>query len=86
MAPQRGPLYFFNSLLVPRVAIIPGDGIGVEVVREARRLLEELNAAENLGLELVDWNRGAERYLREGVTITDEEFAALEEIQPQRTT
>ncbi len=60
---------------MPRVALIPGDGIGVEVVREARRLLEALNAPEGLGLELVDWDLGAERYLREGVTITDEEFA-----------
>jgi len=65
--------------LIRRVALIPGDGIGVEVVREARRLLEALNASESLGLELVDWDLGAERYLREGITITDEEFAALEE-------
>ena len=64
---------------MPRVALIPGDGIGVEVVREARRLLEALNAPEGLGLELVDCDLGAERYLREGVTITDEEFAALAE-------
>jgi len=27
--------------------------------------------------ELVEWNLGAERYLREGVTVTDEEFRAL---------
>ena len=64
---------------MPRVALIPGDGIGVEVVREARRLLEALNAPEGLGLQLDDWDLGAERYLREGVTITDEEFAALAE-------
>lgn len=65
--------------MIRRVAVIPGDGIGVEVVREARRLLEALNASESLGLELVDWDLGAERYLREGITITDEEFAALAE-------
>jgi 3-isopropylmalate dehydrogenase len=64
---------------MPRVALIPGDGIGVEVVREARLLLEALNASERLDLELIDWDLGAERYLREGVTITDEEFASLAE-------
>lgn len=64
---------------MPKVALIPGDGIGVEVMHEARRLLEALNAREDLGLELVDWDLGAERYLREGVTITDEEFTALAE-------
>jgi 3-isopropylmalate dehydrogenase len=64
---------------MPRVALIPGDGIGVEVVREARLLLEALNASERLDLELIDWDLGAERYLREGVTITDEELASLAE-------
>jgi len=64
---------------MPRVAVIPGDGIGVEVVREARLLLEALNESERLGLELVEWDLGAERYLRDGITITDEEFAELGE-------
>jgi 3-isopropylmalate dehydrogenase len=60
-----------------RIALIPGDGIGTEVVREARRVLEAVAEAEGLDLEMVPWDLGAERYLREGVTITDEEFAAL---------
>ncbi|HSR43238.1 MAG TPA: isocitrate/isopropylmalate dehydrogenase family protein [Longimicrobiales bacterium] len=62
---------------MPRVAVIPGDGIGPEVVAEAVRVLE--CAADRHGLELVldEWEMGAERYLREGVTITEEEFRAL---------
>jgi 3-isopropylmalate dehydrogenase len=64
---------------MPRIAIIPGDGIGLEVVREARRVLEAVAAAEGLAFELVDWDLGADRYLRDGVTITDEEFRALDE-------
>jgi len=64
---------------MPRVALIPGDGIGVEVVREARRLIEALDESEGLDFEVVEWDLGAERYLRDGVTITDEEFAALAE-------
>lgn len=62
---------------MPRIAVIPGDGIGVEVVREARRVLAALEDANELGFELVDWDLGAERYLRDGVAITDEEFRAL---------
>lgn len=62
---------------MPRIALIPGDGIGREVVREARRVLEAVAAAEEIDLELVPWDLGAERYLRDGVTITDEEFARL---------
>ena len=62
---------------MPRIAVIPGDGIGVEVMREARKVLAALNDTESLDLELVDWDLGAERYLRDGVAITEEEFSAL---------
>lgn len=62
---------------MPRIALIPGDGIGQEVLREARRVLERVGAAEGLEFDLVDWDLGADRYLRDGVTITDEEFRTL---------
>jgi len=62
-----------------RIALIPGDGIGLEVVREARRVLEFVGSAEGIELELVDWDLGADRFLRDGVTITDEEFRSLDE-------
>ncbi len=60
-----------------RIAVVPGDGIGVEVTAEAVELLRQLDRAAGLGLELVEWDLGAERYLRTGVTITDEEMAEL---------
>ncbi|HSM61226.1 MAG TPA: isocitrate/isopropylmalate dehydrogenase family protein [Longimicrobiales bacterium] len=59
------------------IGLIPGDGIGREVVREARRVLEACAEAEGLELDLVEWDLGAERYLRERVTITEEEFGRL---------
>ncbi len=59
------------------IALVPGDGIGKEVVREARRVLEAVADVEGIELELVPWDLGADRYLRDGVTITDEEFEAL---------
>ena len=64
---------------MPRIAIIPGDGIGLEVVREARRVLERVAGAEGIELKLTDWDLGADRYLRDGVTITDDELRALDE-------
>lgn len=63
---------------MPRIALIPGDGIGQEVVREARRVLLVVAEAEGMDLELTEWDLGADRFLRDGVTITDEEFSALE--------
>lgn len=57
--------------------MLPGDGIGREVVGAAAGVLEAVADSEGLGLELVPWDLGAERYLREGVTITEDEFASL---------
>ncbi|MBT8338077.1 MAG: 3-isopropylmalate dehydrogenase [Gemmatimonadetes bacterium] len=62
---------------MPRIAVIPGDGIGLEVIREAVRVLEVVEARFAPGCELVHWDLGADRYLRDGITITDEEFASL---------
>ena len=60
-----------------RIAVIPGDGIGSEVTAQAVRALESLDRSFDLGLELVDWDLGAERYLRTGITISDEEMEQL---------
>jgi 3-isopropylmalate dehydrogenase len=52
-----------------RIAVIPGDGIGVEVIREATRLLTLLSERRGLGLDLWQLDLGAERYLRDGTTM-----------------
>lgn len=60
-----------------KIALIPGDGIGVDVTREAAKVLRTLSDKHALNLELVEWDLGAERYLRTGVAVTDEEMAEL---------
>jgi 3-isopropylmalate dehydrogenase len=52
-----------------RIAVIPGDGIGVEVIREARRVLARVQEVHSIPLEFVDFDWGAEKYLREGVAL-----------------
>jgi 3-isopropylmalate dehydrogenase len=52
-----------------RVAVIPGDGIGPEVIAEARRVLDQLRKSHQVDLELVDFDWGADKFLREGVTL-----------------
>jgi 3-isopropylmalate dehydrogenase len=54
-----------------RIAVIPGDGIGPEVLREAVRVLQHLQQTRRLEVELVDFDWGAEKYLREGVTLPE---------------
>ena len=47
-----------------RVAMIPGDGIGPEVMAEARRVAEAVCvSSEQSRLCLIDWDLSAERYL-----------------------
>jgi 3-isopropylmalate dehydrogenase len=64
---------------MPRIAIVPGDGIGVEVVREAVRVLEAVSERRSLAIDLREFDLGAERYLRDGVTLSDEDFRSLSE-------
>ena len=52
-----------------RIAVIPGDGIGPEVVREAVRILRHFQETRGLELELVDFDWGAEKFLRDGVSL-----------------
>jgi isocitrate/isopropylmalate dehydrogenase len=54
-----------------RIAVIPGDGIGPEVVREAVRVLKHLQETKGLELKFVDFDWGAEKYLRDGVTLPE---------------
>jgi 3-isopropylmalate dehydrogenase len=62
---------------MPKIAVIPGDGIGVDVIREATGVLETVAGLDGFELDLEPWDLGAERYLATGLTITDEEMARL---------
>ena len=63
-----------------KIAVIPGDGIGVEVVREGVRVLEALRELRGYPLELWHLDLGADRYLRDGTTFPKEvQFAIRKE-------
>jgi 3-isopropylmalate dehydrogenase len=49
-----------------RIAVIPGDGVGIEVIDAATPVLEALDRQHALGLQLERFDFGAERYLRTG--------------------
>ena len=51
-----------------RVGVVGGDGIGPEVIAEALKVI----AAAGVELDTVDFDLGGERYLRDGVVLTDE--------------
>jgi len=56
-----------------RIAVIPGDGIGQEVIPQALKVLRASGA--NVELNEFDW--GADRYLRDGMTVPPDGFAML---------
>jgi 3-isopropylmalate dehydrogenase len=54
-----------------RVAVIPGDGVGPEVVSEAVAAGLVLQEAGLVDFDFVEFDWGAERFLREGVAVPD---------------
>jgi len=52
-----------------RIAVIPGDGIGIEVTAEALKVLHMLTELAEKKIETVEFDYGAERYLRDGTTL-----------------
>ena len=54
-----------------RIAVVPGDGIGTEVINEAVLVLESLRETHGVELELQHFDWGADKYLREGVTLPE---------------
>jgi 3-isopropylmalate dehydrogenase len=56
-----------------RIAVIPGDGIGKEVIPQAIKAIEAAGAA----VEFTSFDWGADRYLADKVTVPPEGFATL---------
>ena len=52
-----------------RIAVIPGDGIGKEVTPEAVKALRAVTAKRKRAMEFVNFDWGADKFLREGVTL-----------------
>ncbi|MFK4789118.1 3-isopropylmalate dehydrogenase [Microbacterium sp. ZW T5_56] len=62
---------------VVKLAVIPGDGIGPEVVAEAEKVLDAVTADSGVTFEKTRFSLGAARYLETGDTLTDEDLAAI---------
>src|ERR1700681_354328 len=54
-----------------RVAVITGDGIGKEVTPEGVKVLQAVAKSARRQIEFVEFDWGADKYLREGVTLPD---------------
>src|SRR5262249_49053193 len=56
-----------------RIAVIPGDGIGKEVIAQAVKVIEASGA--NVAFKEFDWS--ADRYLKDGTTLPPEALTML---------
>ncbi|MEA9985858.1 MULTISPECIES: 3-isopropylmalate dehydrogenase [Subtercola] len=64
---------------VIRLAVIPGDGIGPEVIAEALKVLDAVVAADPSGVtvEKTHFSLGAARFLETGDVLTDADLASI---------
>lgn len=56
------------------IATIPGDGIGPEVIGEARKVLDAVGRVAGIQWEWREFPFGAERVLKTGISVSDEDL------------
>ncbi|MDH3593145.1 MAG: isocitrate/isopropylmalate family dehydrogenase, partial [Planctomycetota bacterium] len=61
------------------IAVLPGDGIGEEVVREGLRVLEAVSDVTGFKYKLEHYPYGAEHYLKTGETFPDSALRAMKD-------
>jgi 3-isopropylmalate dehydrogenase len=62
-----------------KLAVIPGDGIGPEVVAEAVKVLDAVTAGSDRRFEKTQFSLGAGRYLETGDVLTDDDLDAIKQ-------
>jgi len=60
------------------IALIPGDGIGPEIIREGKKVIEATSSQYGLEINWIEYPFGAEHYLKTGELLPD---SALKEIK-----
>lgn len=60
-----------------KIAVIPGDGIGPEIIDEGIKVVDKASELLNFEVEWVEYDYGAERYLRTGKTLTEDDLKEL---------
>ncbi|MDH3470044.1 MAG: 3-isopropylmalate dehydrogenase [Acidimicrobiia bacterium] len=63
-----------------RVAVIPGDGTGPEVVAEATKVLDAVAARFGIDIDYEYHELGGDRYIRTGEVLPDAELKSLSEV------
>ncbi len=59
------------------IGVVPGDGTGPEVVREALKVLDSASSKFNFSVELEHFELGGERYLNTGEILTEDDLMRI---------
>ena len=62
---------------VVKLAVIPGDGIGPEVIAEAEKALDAATQGSDVTFDKTRFSLGAGRYLETGDVLTDDDLASI---------
>lgn len=62
-----------------RIAVVPGDGIGIDVTAEGVKVLTAVADASGRSLRMTPFDWGAERYLKTGVSLPEGALAMLQD-------
>lgn len=60
-----------------KIPVIPGDGIGPEIVREGKRVLEAAGRVHGFDINWIEYPLGADHYLSTGELISEETLEEL---------
>lgn len=63
-----------------KIAVLPGDGTGPEVVREALKVLKAAGELHSFRYEIIEYDLGGERYLRTGETLPESVLREFEQV------
>ena len=66
-----------DGVMTLNIAVIPGDGIGKEIVPEGLKVLDRVLADKGIDYSTTHFNLGAERWHATGDTLTDEDLEAI---------
>src|SRR5512134_3354280 len=78
MARSLGGMSEHSAPTTVRLAVVPGDGIGPEVVAEGLKVLEAVAGPADVAVETTRYDLGATRWHATGETLPD---SVLEEVR-----
>jgi 3-isopropylmalate dehydrogenase len=62
-----------------KIAKMPGDGIGPEIINEGVKVIEKAAELNNFEIEWVDYDNGSDKYLKTGELITEDTLKEIKE-------